>query len=90
LRTPGLHFRPFAFLHHSSLEPFLDQSQNAGVGDAMLHELGQPTVIEIIEGHHDTLPTSRTYLSTSGLLARSTRSTEEHWRFLGDGVISPL
>ena len=51
----------------------------------MLHELDQPTVIEIIEGHHDTLPTSRTYLSTSGLLARSTRSTGEHWRFLGDG-----
>jgi len=60
-----------------------------GVGDAMLHELDQPTVIEIIEGHHDILPTSRTYLSTSGLLARSTRSTGAHWRFLGDGVISP-
>jgi hypothetical protein len=29
----------------------------------MLHELDQPTLVEVIEGHHDTLPTSRTYLS---------------------------
>jgi site-specific DNA recombinase len=49
LRTPCLHFRPLAFLHHPSLEPFLDQSQDAGVGDAMLHELDQPTVIEVVK-----------------------------------------
>jgi hypothetical protein len=29
----------------------------------MLHELDQPTVIEVIKGHHDTLPTSRIYRS---------------------------
>ena len=43
------HCRLLPFLHHSGLEPFLDQSQNAGVGDAMLHELDQPTVIEVVE-----------------------------------------
>jgi hypothetical protein len=30
---------PFAFLHHSRLQPFLDQPENAAVGNAMLDEL---------------------------------------------------
>src|SRR6202035_3329590 len=49
LRTTCLRVRPFAFLHYPSVEPFLDQSQDAGVSDAMLHELDQPTVVEVIE-----------------------------------------
>jgi adenylate cyclase len=49
LRTTCLRVRPFAFLHHPSVEPFLDQPQDAGVSDAMLHELGQPTLVEVIE-----------------------------------------
>jgi hypothetical protein len=53
----------------------------------MLNELDQLAFIEIIEGHHDTLPTSRTYQSMSGLLARSTRLTGKHWLSLGNGVI---
>jgi hypothetical protein len=53
----------------------------------MLDELDQPTFVEVVEGHHDTLPTSRTYPSMSGLLARSTRLTGKHWLSLGDGVI---
>ena len=63
LRAPCLRVRPFAFLHHPSLEPLLDQSQDAGVGNAMLHELDHPTFVEVIEGHHDTLPTAKTYLN---------------------------
>jgi hypothetical protein len=39
----------FAFLHHLRVEPFLDQSQDAEVGDAMLHELDQPTLVEVKE-----------------------------------------
>jgi hypothetical protein len=53
----------------------------------MLDELDQPTFVEVVKGHHDTLPTSRTYQSMSGLLARSTRLPGKHWLSLGDGVI---
>jgi len=53
LRTTCLRVRPFAFLHHSRVEPFLDQTQDAGVGDAMLHELDQPTFVEVIEKPSD-------------------------------------
>src|SRR6267143_3324330 len=49
LRTACLRFRPLAFLHHPRVEPFLDQPQDAGVGHAMLHELDQPTFVEVIE-----------------------------------------
>jgi hypothetical protein len=42
-------FPTIAFLHHPSVQPFLDQPQDAGVGDAMLHELDQPTFVEVIE-----------------------------------------
>jgi hypothetical protein len=31
------------------VEPFLDQPQDAGVGNAMLHELDQPTFVEVIK-----------------------------------------
>ena len=34
---------------HPSVEPFLDQPYDAWVGDAMLHELDQPTLVEVIE-----------------------------------------
>ena len=82
-----LRFRPFAFLHHSGLQPFLDQPQYARIGDAMLYELDHPAFVEIVEGHHDTLPTSKTYQSMSGLLARGTRLRGKHWWSLGDGII---
>lgn len=49
LRSACLRFRPFAFLHHPRVEPFLDQPQEAGIGYAMLHELDQPTFVEVIE-----------------------------------------
>jgi len=39
---------PFAFLHHPRFEPFLERAQDAGVGHAMLHELDQPTFVEVI------------------------------------------
>jgi len=39
LRSTHLRVRPFAFLHHSRLQPFLDQTENAAVGNAMLDEL---------------------------------------------------
>jgi len=49
LRGTCLRFRPLAFLHHPGPEPFLDQSQDAGVGDAMLHELDQPAFVEVVK-----------------------------------------
>ena len=39
LRSTHLRVLPFAFLHHSRLQPFLDQPENAAVGNAMLDEL---------------------------------------------------
>ena len=39
LRSTHLCVLPFAFLHHSRLQPFLDQPKNAAVGNAMLDEL---------------------------------------------------
>jgi len=48
LRTHCLCVRPLAFLDHPSVEPVLDQSQDARVGDAMLREPDQPTLVEIV------------------------------------------
>ncbi len=45
LRSTCLRFRPFAFLHHPGLEPFLNQAQNARIGGAMLHELEQAAFV---------------------------------------------
>src|ERR1700684_4706702 len=53
LRTTCLRVRPFAFLHHSRVEPFLDQTQDARVGNAMLHELDHPTFVEVVEKPSD-------------------------------------
>ena len=53
LRRTCLRIRPFAFLHYSGLQPFLDQAQNARIGDAMLHELHQPPFVEIVEKASD-------------------------------------
>jgi site-specific DNA recombinase len=39
LRRTHRRILPFAFLHHSRLQPFLDQAQNAAVSNAMLDEL---------------------------------------------------
>src|SRR5215469_10595135 len=36
-------------LHHPGVQPFLDEPQDSGVGDAMLNELDQLAFIEIIE-----------------------------------------
>ena len=49
LRSTCLRVRPFPFLHHPSLEPSLDQAQDASVGDAMLDELDHPRFVEGIE-----------------------------------------
>src|SRR6266699_3650232 len=49
LRSTHLRVLPFAFLHHSGLQPFLDQPENAAVGNAMLDELQEPFVRQIIE-----------------------------------------
>src|SRR6516225_280063 len=49
LRSTCLRLRPFPFLHHPGLEPFLDQAQGAAVGDAVLNELDHPCLVEVIE-----------------------------------------
>ena len=41
--------RPFAFLHHSGLQPFLDQPQDARISHAMLYEPDHPALVEVIE-----------------------------------------
>jgi hypothetical protein len=38
-----------AFLDHPSVESVLDQSQDARVGDTMLREPDQPTLVEIVD-----------------------------------------
>jgi hypothetical protein len=53
----------FPFLQHAGIQPFLDEPHDASVRNPVLDELHQPFVGKPIEGHHDTLPTSRTYLS---------------------------
>src|SRR6266567_1351538 len=49
LRSTRLRVRPFPFLHHPGLQPFLDQAQDAAVGDAVLDEPDHPCLIEVIE-----------------------------------------
>jgi hypothetical protein len=44
LRGTHLRVLPCAFLHHSRLQPFRDQPENAAVGNAMLDELEEPIV----------------------------------------------
>ena len=49
LRSTRLRVRPFPVLHHPGFEPFLDQAQDASVGDAMLDGLDHPRFVEVIE-----------------------------------------
>jgi len=49
LRGPYLRLRPLPFLGHPRPQPFLDQAQNPSVGNAMLDELDQPFVRQIVE-----------------------------------------
>ena len=44
LRGTHLCVLPFTFLQHSRLQPFLDQPENAAVGNAMLDEFQEPIV----------------------------------------------
>jgi hypothetical protein len=52
----------------------------------MLHELDQPTLVEVIEGPHDTLPTTKTFQSMSPSLVRIIRWKEKNWLSLGNAV----
>ena len=49
LRRTLLRLRPFAFLHHSRPQPFLEEAEDPAVGDAMLHKLEHPFVGNRIE-----------------------------------------
>jgi len=53
----------------------------------MLHELDQPTLVEVIEGPHDTLPTARTFQTMSPSLAHNIRWKVKNWLSLGNGII---
>jgi len=57
-----LRFRPFAVLHHSGVQPFLDEPKDSGVGDAMLNELDQLAFIEIIEKASDICVQNKIHL----------------------------
>jgi len=52
----------------------------------MLHELDHPTFVEVVEGPHDTLPTTRAFQSLSPSLVRIIRWKEKNWLSLGNGV----
>src|SRR5438552_887820 len=43
----------FTFPHHSGLQPFSNEPQDARICDAMLHELDQPALVEVIEKASD-------------------------------------
>jgi hypothetical protein len=81
LRSSIRRFVEDVFFHVPRFQPFLEN------GSVHRDVRQKPIVGNLIEGHHDTLPTSRTYQSMSGLLARSTRLTGKNWLSLGDGVI---
>ncbi len=60
--SPCAHFlrhmltqRSKAFLHHPRVEPFLDQPQDAGGSDAMLHELDQPIRVRLVLESQDDI-----------------------------------
>src|SRR5215831_2720779 len=53
LRRIPLRLRPYAFLHHPGLQPFLDQAEDPAVGNAMLYELEHPFVGNRIEKSPD-------------------------------------
>jgi len=75
-----------AFLHDPCLQPFLDQAQDTWISNALLNELDQPAFVEVIEGPHDTLPTTRTSQSMSPSLAHNIRWKVKNWLSLGNGV----
>jgi site-specific DNA recombinase len=64
-----------ALLHHPGLEPLLDQPHHTPIRYPMLDKLHQPSVLQRIEGSHDTLPT----FVTSRRKSRSSEITM-HWR----------
>jgi hypothetical protein len=52
----------------------------------MLHKPDQPTMLEFVEGPHETLPTTKTCQSRSPSLAHIIRLREKHCLSLGYGV----
>jgi hypothetical protein len=58
LRSTHLRILPLAFLHHSRLQPFLDQAENAAVGHAVLDELQHSFVVHVIEEAMTHYPSS--------------------------------
>ena len=49
MRSTCLRIRPYAVLHYSGFQPFLDQPKDSGVGDAMLYKLEQPAFVQVVE-----------------------------------------
>jgi len=61
LRRTHLRLRPFAFFRYARFQPFLDQPQHSVVSHSMFEELYHPLVIDVVEAHHHTLPTSSSF-----------------------------
>ena len=53
LRGTHLRILPLAVLHDSGVQPFLDQPEHSGIGNAVLEELLQPASVEMIEKSAD-------------------------------------
>jgi len=52
-------------LQHARLEPFLDQANDAWIGNPMLDETDQPTLADFVERLLDRLPTTALIISTT-------------------------
>jgi hypothetical protein len=66
-------------LQNARLQPFAYEPQKGFVVNALGEHLQEPLVIEMIEGHHDTLPTSTVFPRRSPLRARTTRWWGKRW-----------
>jgi hypothetical protein len=53
-----------AILGDPGPEPFLDQAEDPSVGDPVLEELDQPSVVDGIERLSNMMPPSRTRISS--------------------------
>jgi hypothetical protein len=63
LWRPFQRIQPLALFQHARLQPFLDQANDPGVANPVLHEPDQPIVADRVERRYDRLPTTKTFRS---------------------------
>ncbi len=65
--------------HDPGMQPFADQPHDPTIVDPVLDEAPQPAPVKVVEGHHDTLPTSTVFPRRSPSRARTTRWWGKRW-----------